>query len=79
MLLLIRRYKKFEGKLFGLYVLFCAVLRFVIEFFRGDAVRGRYFGDAVSTSQIIGIGMFLLAGFMIWRLGSAEGKHQMIK
>jgi phosphatidylglycerol---prolipoprotein diacylglyceryl transferase len=72
MLLLIRSYKKFNGQLIWFYVLFYAVFRFVIEFIRGDAVRRLYFGDAASTSQIIGIGMFLLAGFMLRRLGGVK-------
>lgn len=67
-LLILSKYKKFDGRLFWLYVLFYAVLRFIIEFFRGDAVRGVYFGNAVSTSQIIALGMSLAAGIMIWRL-----------
>jgi len=67
-LLLIRGSKKFDGQLFWLYALLYAVLRFIIEFFRGDAVRGLYFGDSISTSQIIAISMFLLSGIMIWRL-----------
>jgi phosphatidylglycerol:prolipoprotein diacylglycerol transferase len=67
-LLLVRRSKKFDGQLFWLYVLFYAVLRFIIEFFRGDAIRGVYFGNSISTSQIIAICMFLLAGVMLWRL-----------
>ncbi len=71
LLLMIRRYKKFDGQLFWIYVLFYAVLRFIIEYFRGDAIRGLYFGDAISTSQIIGIAMFLLAGFMLWKLKGA--------
>ena len=67
-LLLLRRSKKFDGQLFWLYVLFYAVLRFIVEIFRGDAIRGLYFGNAISTSQIIAIGMFLLAGIMLVRL-----------
>jgi phosphatidylglycerol---prolipoprotein diacylglyceryl transferase len=68
MLILFRRHKKIDGQLFWIYALSYAVLRFTIEFFRGDAVRGLYFGDTISTSQIIAVGMFLLAGTMIWRL-----------
>jgi len=71
-LLLLRRSKKFDGQVFWLYALLYAVLRFIIEFFRGDAVRGLYFGDIISTSQIIAIGMFLLSGAMIWRLGTSK-------
>ncbi len=67
-LLLLRRGKRFDGQLFWLYILMYAVLRFIIEFFRGDAVRGLYFGNVISTSQIIAIGMFLLSGLMLWRL-----------
>ncbi len=71
-LLFLRRYKKFDGQLFWLYVAFYAVLRFIIEFFRGDAIRGLYFGNAISTSQLIAIGMLALSGFMLWRLGQAS-------
>jgi phosphatidylglycerol:prolipoprotein diacylglycerol transferase len=68
LLLLVRRYKTFDGQVFWLYALLYAVLRFVIEFFRGDAVRGLYFNNTISTSQIIAIGMAILAGIMLWKL-----------
>ena len=71
-LLWLRRSKKFDGQLFWTYVLFYAVLRFSIEFFRGDEIRGLYFGGAISTSQIIAIGMFMLSGVMMWRLRGAQ-------
>ncbi len=77
-LLLVRRFKKFDGQVFWSYVLFYAVLRFVIEFFRGDTIRGLYFGNAISTSQIIAIGMFLLAGVMIWRLSKKTDQPHII-
>lgn len=67
-LLLLRRSKKFDGQLFWLYALFYAVLRFIIEIFRGDTIRGLYFGNAISTSQIIAIGMAVLSGAMLWKL-----------
>jgi prolipoprotein diacylglyceryltransferase len=50
------------------------VLRFNIEFFRGDAVRGVYFGGMVSTSQIIAVFMFLFSLFMLWKLKPANTK-----
>ncbi|MGE5173124.1 MAG: prolipoprotein diacylglyceryl transferase [Betaproteobacteria bacterium] len=75
MLLLLRRSKTFDGQLFWLYGLFYAVLRFVIEFFRGDAVRGLYFGNVISTSQIIALGVFALSGLMIWKLRTAVSKQ----
>lgn len=55
LLLVLSRSKRFDGQIFGLYLVMYAVLRFIIEFFRGDAARGVYFGGMISTSQIIAI------------------------
>jgi prolipoprotein diacylglyceryltransferase len=41
----------------------------VVEFFRGDAARGLFFGGAVSTSQIIAVVVFIASLSMLWRLG----------
>lgn len=68
-LLFLYRRRKFDGQIFWLYPLFYAVLRFIVEFFRGDAVRGLYFGGVVSTSQLIAVGMFVVSLVMLWRLG----------
>jgi phosphatidylglycerol:prolipoprotein diacylglycerol transferase len=73
-LIFLRRYKKFDGQLFWLYPTFYAVLRFSVEFFRGDAVRGLYFGGLISTSQIIAVFMFGFSLFMFWKLGKTEKK-----
>jgi phosphatidylglycerol:prolipoprotein diacylglycerol transferase len=67
LLLLLRRYKKFDGQLFWLYLVFYAVLRFTIEFFRGDVVRGVYFHGLISTSQIIALFIAAAAVFMLAR------------
>lgn len=45
-----------KQKLLSLYFVLYPVMRFVLEFFRGDAYRGFLF--ALSTSQIISIGLF---------------------
>jgi phosphatidylglycerol:prolipoprotein diacylglycerol transferase len=63
------RYKKFDGQIFWLYPALYSVLRFVVEFFRGDAARGLFFGGAVSTSQIIAVVVFIASLSMLWRLG----------
>ena len=70
MLLLVRRFKKYDGQVFWYYPLFYAILRFTLEFYRGDVVRGLYFGGIISTSQIIAVGMVFLSLFMLWRLRS---------
>ena len=42
-----------------------AVARFVIEFFRGDAVRGTVFGGWLSTSQFIALLLVLAAALVL--------------
>ncbi len=59
------RRRRFDGQVFWIYVLVYAILRFVVEFFRGDAARGLYFGDTLSTSQVIAIPAALVAVAML--------------
>jgi len=49
----------------ALLLLQYAVSRFVIEMFRGDEVRGVWFGGAVSTSQLVSV---LVFGLGLWLL-----------
>ena len=60
---------KENGKVIFYYMLIYPVVRFVLEFFRGDAVRGFLFG--LSTSQWISIGLFVVA---IWKLFLTKSK-----
>lgn len=53
---------KKDGRVFGLYLCIYSVGRFVIEFFRGDEIRG--FVGALSTSQFISVFTFLLGIFL---------------
>ena len=57
-------YKKFIGtyKSIALYLILYGIVRFVLEFFRGDLIRGIYF--SLSTSQWISIILFII-GFGI--------------
>jgi phosphatidylglycerol---prolipoprotein diacylglyceryl transferase len=54
------RRRRFEGQVTLAYVVLYAIARFVIEFYRGDTVRGTVFGTWITTSQFIA--MILLAG-----------------
>ncbi len=54
-LLVIRNKRKFYGQLFLLYLMFYAVGRIVLEYFRGDEVRGFIIEDYLSHSQFIGL------------------------
>jgi phosphatidylglycerol---prolipoprotein diacylglyceryl transferase len=65
---LLMRRRRFEGQVFWVYVLGYSVLRFAVEFYRGDTVRGLFFGGRLSTSQIIAVPAALLAIVMLRRL-----------
>jgi len=56
------------GRTFSLYLVGAAVLRFVVEVFRGDP-RGTVPGTGLSTSQGIAVLLFVL-GVGIWAWGS---------
>lgn len=60
-LLWLARRKRFHGQVTVAYLFAYAVLRFAIEFYRGDAARGTLFGGWVSTSQFIAILVALAA------------------
>ncbi len=57
-LLIFFKRNMFKSKLFALYLGIYAPMRFVLEFFRGDKIRGFVFG--LSTSQLISL-MIILA------------------
>jgi phosphatidylglycerol:prolipoprotein diacylglycerol transferase len=66
LIVLERRGRQFPGRTFWLFVLFYAVSRFVIEFYRGDD-RGLVFG-MLSTSQFISVVLAPLSIVMLWYL-----------
>lgn len=74
-LMTLSRYKSFNGQLFMTYILLYSVLRFIVEFFRGDVARG-FIAPYLSVSQGISILMFLagVAGFIALR--RRRDKHQ---
>jgi len=61
---------KENGKMIFYYMLIYPVVRFTLEFFRGDAIRGFLFG--LSTSQWISIGLFAVA---VWKLFLSKKKE----
>ena len=61
-ILLLYLKRKKEYPLLPIYLLIYPPVRFTLEFFRGDAIRGHLFG--LSTSQWISI--FLFAAAIIW-------------
>jgi phosphatidylglycerol:prolipoprotein diacylglycerol transferase len=61
------KHRRYAGQV-ALWALFAyAVLRSVVEVFRGDEVRGVWFGGAVSTAQLISIVTALFAIAMLFK------------
>jgi len=55
------------GRVFATYLMLYGVARFFLELTRGDAVRGLFFGGALSTSQLISIALVVIgAGLHVW-------------
>lgn len=62
------RHPKFSGQIFALYIMMYAVMRFALEYLRGDTDRGWWVEPYISTSQGIAIMMFGLGvSLYMWR------------
>jgi len=59
-----RKRRRFDGQIFFTSMMWYAVARFVIEFWRDDP-RGDFLG--LATSQLLGVPLFAFAAFMYWR------------
>ena len=59
-LFILQKHRSFKGQISMTYLLLYSVLRFIVEFFRGDAERGFIFAG-LSISQGISIIMFVVA------------------
>ncbi|MFN3740536.1 MAG: prolipoprotein diacylglyceryl transferase [Thermodesulfovibrionales bacterium] len=74
-LLILRKRKSFKGELFWTYVMLYSILRFSVEFFRGDAARGML-AEGLSLAQAISVIMFFIAvGFMTFLRGRGAEKR----
>jgi phosphatidylglycerol:prolipoprotein diacylglycerol transferase len=65
-LIFLRRHQSFKGQLFWTYIVLYSLLRFTVEFFRGDAARG-YLVAGISVSQGISFVIGLAAAVVIVR------------
>jgi phosphatidylglycerol:prolipoprotein diacylglycerol transferase len=52
----ILKHRRYTGQVSLWIILMYAILRSLVEVFRGDTIRGLWFGGAISTSQIVSIG-----------------------
>ena len=62
--------KKADGQIGALYLVFYSIGRFVLEFYRGDLIRGSV--GALSTSQFISLFTVAAGGFWIFWCGKKE-------
>jgi len=54
------RRKKFDGQVFGTYLMCYAVLRSFVEMFRGDYPPYQYLGGWMTPAQVVSIGIFVV-------------------
>lgn len=63
-------HRRWYGQAAATVLVAYSIGRFTIEAFRGDSVRGLWFGGAISTSQLISIPVFLLG--LAWLVKNAR-------
>jgi phosphatidylglycerol:prolipoprotein diacylglycerol transferase len=63
--------KKFDGQVFGAFLILYGTARFFLEFLRGDPGRGEIIPGVLSGTQFIAI-FFVLGGGIIWWWKSAQ-------
>jgi phosphatidylglycerol:prolipoprotein diacylglycerol transferase len=57
--------KKFDGQVFGSFIVLYGIERFFIEFLRGDPGRGEVFNGLMTGTQLISI-LLVIGGGLIW-------------
>ena len=71
-LILLDRKKKGDGQIAGFYLVLYSIGRFILEFYRGDLIRGNV--GALTTSQFIAVFVALAGVILIAaRNGKSEG------
>ncbi|HHU71369.1 MAG TPA: prolipoprotein diacylglyceryl transferase [Clostridiales bacterium] len=66
MILIYTRKPRRQGQAIGIYIIYYSIMRFVLEFFRGDAARGIALN--ISTSQWISILLLPIGFYMFLRV-----------
>ncbi len=64
--LFFRSKKRFHGQFAAIFLIVYGLARFLIEYFRADSIRGMWFGNTLSTSQIISLPLIALGVFIIF-------------
>lgn len=72
LLYFVKKWKKKDGQVTGLYFMLYSAGRFILEYFRGDLERGSV--GILSTSQFIAIFMFLFGALFFFGLSKKKEK-----
>lgn len=64
------RKNKTPGRISAFYLIFYSIGRFVIEFYRGDLIRGTV--GSLSTSQFISLFVALSGFFLLWKTSKGQ-------
>lgn len=76
-LVVLRRFKRFDGQIITTYLMLYAVLRSVNETFRGDSERGFLVPGWLSTSQFISMILFFAgAAVYVWNWRKFSGRER---
>jgi phosphatidylglycerol:prolipoprotein diacylglycerol transferase len=62
------RRRKFDGQVFGVYLVSYAVLRSLVEFFRGDYPSSQYIFGWATPAQLVSIPIFAAGLLLLWKL-----------
>ena len=73
-LLLLARKNPPAGRISAFYLIFYSLGRFVIEFYRGDLIRGSV--GSLSTSQFISLFVALSGFILLWKSGKKKNELQ---
>lgn len=73
----VKKWKKGDGQVTGLYFMLYSAGRFILEYFRGDLERGSV--GVLSTSQFIAIFMFLFGAVFFFGFGRKQAKADEVK
>lgn len=77
LILFAKKYKKGEGQVAGLYFILYSIGRFILEYFRGDLIRGNV--GTLSTSQFISLFMFVFGCFVFFGVGKKNAAKKAVE
>lgn len=62
------RRKKFDGQVFATYLICYAIIRSIVETFRGDYPAGHIHGGFFTPAQLVGIAILAAGVILLWKL-----------